>query len=231
MLDLDKTTDLVKYELEHDLYLLEVLKDDLVNVSALARKLLPRIQLQNPKATIESISIATKRYIKAIRKQRVSSAAARIIAHSQLSTKNDVIHLTFKRNDAVLQRVNEISKKINWDNEEIFFVNQGSGEVTIILDKKNKHLLDNCKEYEIETTKDLTIVSVKETLEKNKERSIDVPGIYAYLVNQLARRSINIISVISTYTQITFAFKTKEFVKAYETLQECINYFRDKIKD
>lgn len=230
MKEMKATADLVKHELEHDLYLLEILKDGLVNVSALARKLLPGIKSQNPKATIESISIAARRYLEAKKKQRISEKAARIIAGSQLFTKNDVVHLTFKRNDAVLQRVNEVSKRINWGNEEIFLINQGSGEVTIILDKKNEHMFDACSDYMIESTENLTIISVQEVLEKGMEKSIDVPGIYAYFTSQLARRGINIISVISTYTQITFAFEMAEFVKAYETLNECITYFRSRLK-
>ena len=228
MLDLQKTTDLVKYELERDLYLLEVLKDGLVNVSALARKFLPIIQQENPKATIESVSIAIKRYVDSTKKQKISQAVARIIANSQLSTKNDVAHITFHRNDYVIQQINEISRNIKWDNDEIFFINQGSGEVTVILDKKNKKLLNKCNRHKIESTENLTVISVREIFKEGVEKSIDIPGIYAYFVNQLARRSINIVSVISTYSQITFAVKNKDFVKAYETLQGCIEYFRNK---
>ncbi len=225
MLDLSKTTDLVKEQLENDLYLLEILHEDLVNVSALARKLLPILQKENPKVTIESISIAIKRYVDKTKKESVSRAVKNIIAQSQLSTKNDVIHITFKRNDFILQQLSEVSKKIKWDEEEIFFINQGSGEVTLIIDSKSEHLLDGCKKYQIERTKGLSVISIREN-QKISERSIEYPGIYAHFTNRLARNGINLVSVVSTYTQITFAFKKKEFIRAYQVLQEAIDFFR-----
>lgn len=228
MLDLSKTTDLVKKELESDLYLLEILKEDLVNTSALARKILSKIKEENPKATVESIAIAIKRYIAPLKKKKIAKAVAEIISNSQLATKNDVVHVTFKRNNEVLKLLSEVSKRVRWDDEEIFFINQGSGEVTILVDKKNKYMLDDCQKYEIETTLNLTIISIKENLEKGKEKSIDIPGVYAYFINQLARKSINLIAVVSTYSQVTVAFKSKDFVRAYETLQNCIDHFRKK---
>jgi len=226
MLDLTKTSDLVKKAIGHELFLLEVLKDDLVNISALSRTLLPLIQKENPKATLESVSIAIKRYVEKEKKKTVSKAVREIIANSRLSSKNDVCHITFRRNDPIVKRISEISQSINWNDEEIFFVNQGPGEITIIIDKKNEHLLKDCKRYQIEQTKNLTIISVKETIDTALHRGIDVPGVYAYFMNQLARNSINVISVISTYSQITVAVKNKEFLQAYRTLQEAIDFFR-----
>ena len=227
MLNLQKTTDLVKRQLESDLYLMELLKDDLVNVSGLARMLLPKVKRENPKATVESIAIATKRYVAEQKKERLSAAVRGIIARSQLSTKNDVVHLTFKRNTFVSKKIAEVSNKVKWEDDEIFFINQGLGEITVILDRKNVGLLDACRDYQIETTPDLTIISIKEHLEKAKSRSIDVPGIYAYFINRLARSGVNIISVVSTYTQITFAFAKEDFLKAYGMLEDSIAFFRE----
>ncbi len=228
MLNLKKTSDAVAFELERDLYLLELLKEDLINVSALARQLLPRIRKKNLKATPESVFVAIKRYVESTKTERISDAMREIIANSQLSTTNDVIHVTLKRNNEVSRKIAEASKHINWEDDEVFFVNQGSGEITVIIDKKNSRLLKDLHAHEIERTENLTIISVRENIQKGKERSIDVPGVYAYFLNQLSRKSINIVAVTSTYTQVTFAFDKEEFVPAYETLQQSIDYFRKR---
>ncbi|MBS3148448.1 hypothetical protein J4219_06170 [Candidatus Woesearchaeota archaeon] len=230
MLTLQKTTDAVKEEIEQDLYLLDLLKQDLINVSALARQFLPKIKKENPKATPESIFVAIKRYVETTKKESVSESMREILAGSKLYTTNDVVHATLKRNNEVSRKLAEISKLINWEDDEVFFVNQGSGEITVILDMKNSVFLKDLQKYEIERTENLTIISVRETLQKGKPRSIDVPGVYAYFMNRLSRKSINIIAVTSTYTQVTFAFNKNDFIRAYETLQQSIDYFRKRTK-
>lgn len=227
MLNLRPTTELVKKELQSDLYLLEILKDNLVNVSALSRKLLSKIKSENPKATIESISIAIKRYVEQEKKSRISEKLKKIIANTQLSTKNDIIHVTFKRNQNVVNQISKISSKIKWDNEEIFFVNQGSGEITVILDKKNKQLLEECKQYTVEYTKNLAILSLKESFQMEGR---DIPGLYAYFINQISRNGINLIEIVSTLSQLTFVVSENDIIKAYELINAKIKYFRREIK-
>ncbi len=228
MLNLQNTATLVKQELERDLYILELCKEDIINISALARKLFPSIQKNNSHATVESIAVAIQRHISITKSQKISPAIQDVIASSQLSTKSDVIHITFKRNALLQKKIHEISQKIKWDEDEIFLVNQGHGEVTIIIDTKNAHLLSSCVSDEIERTKNLTIISVRENLKEQKKPSLEVPGVYAYFLTQLARKSITVISVLSTYTQITFAFRNNDFLVAYQTLEEAIAYFRNK---
>lgn len=226
MLNNQKTTDLVKPILENDLYLLELLKENLVNYSALARKILPAVKKENPKSTEESISIAIRRYVAGEKGKPVVKAVKSIISRSQLSTKNDVIHLTFKRDDTILAKILDVSKKIRWNEGETFFFNQGLGEVTIIIDQKYRKLFEDCRKFLIEESRDLCIISVKENSEEKEEKSIDVPGVYSYFIGQLSRKSVNIVEVVSTYTQLSFILKSRDLLRAYSILEDSIRYFR-----
>lgn len=228
MEDIVKTTSLVKEELVDELYLLEVLKDDLVNVSALARRMLPTIKAKNPKATVESITMAIKRFVFSQRKEKLSTAIAKIIAGCQLSTRNDVVHMTFERNQRVLETIADVSRKIRWGQEELFYINQGSGEVTVIIDEKNMHLLKGLDTYRIELSRHLSVLSINEAIAKDKPKSIDIPGIHAYFLSQLARRSINIIEVISTYSQINFVLENEDLMRAHDIIRKNILFFRKK---
>jgi hypothetical protein len=226
MLNNQKTTDLVKPILENDLYLLELLKEDLVNYSALARKILPAIKKENPKSTEESVSIAVRRYVAGEKSKQLVKSVKSIISRSQLSTKNDVIHLTFRRDDAILAKILDVSKKIKWNEGETFFFNQGLGEVTIIIDQKYRKLFDDCRKFLIEDSKDLCIISIKENMEDNEKKSIDVPGVYSYFIGQLSRKSVNIIEIVSTYTQLSLILKSEDLLRAYSILEDSIRYFR-----
>lgn len=228
MLNLEKTTNLVRKELENDLYLIEILKDDLINIAALSRKLLENIKQENPKATVESISIAIKRYMQKEKNQKISPTLKRIIANTQLLTKSDVLHMTFRRDRFMLNKISQIANKIQWDQDEIFFVNQGSGEITIVLDEKNKKLLQGCEEFLIESTRNLSILSLKESFQKE---ALNVPGLYSYFINIISRKGINLIEIISTLSQLTFVLRNDDLLKAYSLMNESISYFRKSLKE
>lgn len=228
MLDNSKTADLVRRELENDLYIMGVLRDKLVNYTALARSLLPVIKKNNQKATLESVSIAIKRYVLKEKTVNLKLIIKKIIARSQLSTKNDVFHATFKRTDQVIKNITDISKKIEWEKDEILFINQVFGEITIIIDEKNKNLLHNCRKYLIKENSDLSVLSIKENFQKNLDYSVNVPGVYSYFINALSRRSINIIEIISTFSQLTFVLSNENLMKAHEIIDSRIRFFRER---
>ena len=220
-----QTSELVKKELENDLYLLELLKEGLINYSALSKKLFKKIKSENPKATLESISISAKRYVDRISKLKISDSVKTIIASSQLSTRDNIVHLTYNKDKEVFDEITHISKKIDWNQEELFLMNQGSGEITLIIDKKNVNLVSNYNM--IEKRENLSIISIKESLNNlSQEKSINICGVYAYFISQLSRRGINIVEIISTYSQLTLVFNNSDLLNAYKILKESIEHFK-----
>lgn len=227
MISLEKTASLVKKELEQDLFLLELLQEDLINVNALSRKLLPAIKRHNPKATPESLYVAIQRYKESCKKEKISSTIAEIISLTQLSTKNDLVHLTFQRNHHLLEAISRISPQISWANEEIFFLNQGSNEVTIIVDEKNERLFTEIKKYIVERTADVALISLLEPANHGL-KALHLPGIYSYFISKLSRQGINIIELISTLSQLSFIVECKDLLQAYDELEKSIRHFRRK---
>jgi hypothetical protein len=57
---------------------------------------------------------------------------------------------------------------------------------------------------------------------------IDVPGLYAFFIGQLARDGINILELISTRTQLTLVLDEEDLSPAYSVLNESIRDFRSK---
>lgn len=220
------TADLVKEELDKDIFLLETLSQGLINHAALARKLLPRIKKKNSKATIESVSVAIMRYANKAKRDDLSRVVKKIISLSNLSIKNDIVHITFPRKDEITEIINENAKKIKWDQDEILLINQGSGEITIVVDKKNKHLFKQILEKAVEIRKNTAIVSIRESQRKDVKPGIDVPGLYAYFINQVSRAGINILDIISTRSQLTFVIDESNLTKCYGVLNDCIRFFR-----
>ena len=220
------TAQIVREEIDKDIFLQNSLSKGIVNNSELARQLLPTIKRKNPKATLESVTISIARYIDSLKQSRVEKELIAQIANSQVSLKNDIVHVTFYRNNSIVNEINEISKKIRWDLDEVLFINQGSGEITLVFDKKNKHLFGKILANAVEVRENSAILSIKEGKIKGLTPSIEVPGLYAYFLNQISKNGLNILDVISTRSQITFVINEKDLIKSYEVINNCIKHFR-----
>ena len=155
------TSELVKNELKGSMFINELLKENLINHSSLARKLLPKIKKQNTKATFESVLITIKRYSSSLPKQKISNELKKIIADSELLMKNDIVELTIERTPTIFQFFNDLSKEIRWDLGEIFFIIQGSGEITLIMDKKNQEKFKKLKPSVIEKRENMALISIR----------------------------------------------------------------------
>ena len=220
------TAQIVREELDKDIFIKNFLVKGLINNSALARLLLPMIKIKNPQATLESVMVSISRYGSTLSQIKLEKDLVNQIAHSQISMKNDIIHVTFHRNNVIVSEINEISKKIRWDLDEILFINQGSGEITVVFDKKNKALFRKILPHSVEVRGDSAILSIREAKIKGQAPSIEVPGLYAYFINQISKNGINILDVVSTKSQITFVIKETDLIKTYDVITDSIKHFR-----
>jgi aspartokinase len=50
----------------------------------------------------------------------------------------------------------------------------------------------------------------------------DVPGIIAYLTNQVSSRGVNIVDIVTTQTELSLILKKKDATKAFETINTLI---------
>jgi len=224
---MEKTTaDLVREELEKDIFIQYPLSKNIINHSSLARLLLPKIRKKNPKATIESITVSIARYSNKTN-VKIENELKNQISNSQISMKNDIVHTTFPRNNSISIFINKVANKIKWDLDEILFINQGSGEITIVFDKKNKNLFEDIVSQSIEIRDNSAILSIREANIKNQTPSIEVPGLYAYFINQISRNGVNLLDIISTKSQITFVINENDLTKCYNIINECIKHYRD----
>jgi aspartokinase len=224
---MEKTTaDLVREEISRDIFLENSLSLGLINNSALARLMLPNIQKTNKKATIESIMVAIARYQRDNKSNKIRKSLIEQIKNSQIATKNDIIHATFFRNKEIANSINELSRKIRWDLDEIYICQSRQREITIIFDRKNKEAFRNFLSHAVEIRENCAILSIKEGNNKEIAASIEVSGLYAYFIGQISKQGINILDIISTRSQITLVVNEKELTRSYEAIKNCIIHHR-----
>lgn len=195
------TADLVKKHVLYNSFLIDFLKRDLINITSLARELFPEIKKENPKTSIESISIAIKR-LNLENYNLISENLEKAIKKTQISLKDEVILFCLEKNS-------NIPNIKDFSSDELFFMNQTSNEITIIIDKKNSNLIQ--KEHILKLN-NLSAISLKSEYR-------NVKGYVNTFLNKISNEGINIIDMISTHSQFTFITKEKDALKVFEICQ------------
>jgi aspartokinase len=139
--------------------------------------------------------------------------------------KNKICSLTLERTKDVMNLINNVSKTIRWDLGDIMFFTQGSGEITVVIDKKNEKKFSGLGAKVIEKKEELTLLSLRETGESARY-SKDIPGFLSLITGKLAEREINIIDIASTYKQVIFVLNEKDSTKAYSILDNLIKHYQ-----
>jgi hypothetical protein len=206
------TAQLVKEHLENNAFILDYLSRDLINVTSLAREILPAIKEQNTKATLESVSIAIKRSF-ASPNQKISEQLKHVLSNIQLNMRNDIVLLCLSKG-AKLPNMSE------FQSDDIFFVNQGSNEITVIIDRKNLNLIKGPTLLE---QKDLALISLRDNLINEKINYRVTPGFVYSFISNIGREGININDILSTHSQVSFVVEQKYLLRVYQICQNVIN--------
>jgi aspartokinase len=196
------TAKIVQREVLANPFLSDFLRRDLINVAGLARQLLPVVKKENPKATLESISVAIHRL--PLKEQRVSQQLKEVVSHVQITMRTDISLFCMRK---------ESKLPSGFGADDIFFVNQGATEVTVIIDEKNEHLIQGKPFLH---RRNLAVVSLKDTLITKEVNYRITPGFVSIFLWSISKEGINIEDIISSYSQVTFLIEEKYLDKVYK---------------
>jgi len=205
------TASIVRKHVLNNPILIDYLSRNLINITSLARELFPLIKKENNKASIESISVALQR-LEIDKKISISERLKKILDNVQITMRTDVCLF-------ILEKGGGADIK-NFDRDDIFYVNQGSNEVTVIVDKKNKQLI---KGNTIFHKDDLALISIKDSLINTPNNYRITPGFINMFLSNISRQGINIEDIISTHSQVTFVVQEKFLPDVFKICKDVKN--------
>jgi len=203
------TAELVKKHILDNPFLINYLKKDLINITQLARELFPKIKKENKKATIESISIAIKR-LNLSKHENTNSKLNEVVKNIQIILRTELTLFCLEKN-ASLPNSNDFKT------DEIFYLNQGANENTIILDTKNSSAIEQTP---ILKKENLASISLKDTAQDKNTTYRTTPGFVYLFLSAISQAGINIEDMISTKSQFTFIVEEKYALKIVEICQK-----------
>lgn len=199
-------------------FLCEAMSEDLINISALARKLKPEIeQLAGKELNEGAIIMAIKRMNPSLY-HRLNVKITNVMGDlGDFLVRSDLSDFTFENSDIFKTNQLELIEEINKDNDSFFALCKGITETTFIVSAKHTETVERIfKKAKLKShTKDLASVTVKLPLINTQ-----IYGIYYYILKNLAWEGINIVEIVSTSNEFTIIVKQTDVDLAFKILMQ-----------
>jgi len=210
--------EIIEEKIKQSPFLEKMITDELINISAFARSLIPEIEKRLMKPISESaVIMATKRLSDRIKENKgeIDIKSTKI---NDITVKSNISEFTFKNSETLVNNELKLLSETKEYNKFITFT-QGILETTLILDSELVKFVKDIFKNEklIKYLDGLAVITLK--LPQN---SLSTPGIYYNILKQLTWYNINIIEVVSTLNEFSIILNNKQIDKAFTILK---NYF------
>jgi hypothetical protein len=189
-----------------------------LNLSAFAKSIHDEVEKQTKKSVrIGSIVVALSRMQKRIKQN--SSLLPHIIV-DDLSVRSGLMEIAFDRTKESIDRLKRLYGDRAFSSADFFTVTQGIGEISIIASEAaEKHIV---RVYKGQKPK-LQLRGLVGITVRFGGQYIEIPNVTYTFVRGLALKRVNIVEIVSTYTELTFILREKDLQTAFLILN---NMFR-----
>lgn len=190
---------------------------DVVNFTALARKILEEKALKNE----EAVTVAIRRYQKQMQRQTPQDERVwEILRASRIEVRTRVGMVVVRNDLEVMMHVDEAAGELLKDRRHLLQLIQGAGYLTIILDDDILAVLlpGLGKSHVISISKGLATLTVR-----SPKTIVDTPGVLSLLSLTLSQRGVNSLETVSTHTESTFVVREADLMTGFQVLSELIH--------
>lgn len=210
-----KISDIVEEIVYSSEIALSALSQGYLNLSAYAKAIREEVEEKTKKPVrVGSIVVALSRLSKSLGEQKPLLPE---IAIENLTVKSPLIEITFDKTGGNLGKLRELYTDSGLSSADFLTVTQGAGEITIIA-------AENAKQKILKIYKDIKPKVILENLVgltvSFSEKYIPEPNVIYTLLRCLAIKRINIVEIVSTYTELTFILSKENLQEAFLTLNE-----------
>jgi aspartokinase len=196
----------------------EALNEKLINVSSLARVILPEVkELLKKEVKVGAVMMAINRLSPANELRIRKNIKKLALNLGDVIVRSDLCDFTFKNSSTLFKRVATILEKAGESNDLFLTVSQGIFETNIVASKRLQPLITKTfqKESLISNVADLASITIKLPKE-----NIEQSGIYYFILKQLAWANISVQEVISTTHEMTIVVKEEEVNETFSILMD-----------
>jgi hypothetical protein len=196
----------------------EALNEKLINVSSLARVILPEVSmLLKKEVKVGAVMMAINRLSPASELRIRKNIRKLTLKLGDFIVRSDLSDYTFKNTNTLLREIARILNKASEGNDYFITASQGIFETNIVLSESLKSYVEEFfrEEQIINSVDNLASITIKLPKE-NLEQS----GIYYFILKQLAWADISLQEVISTTNEMTIVVKEQDINQTFAILMD-----------
>ena len=196
----------------------EALNEKLINVSSLARVILPEVsKLLKKEIKIGAVMMAINRLSPASELRIRKNIKKLAINLGDFIVRSDLCDFTFKNTPSLLKEIAKILSKSADSNDYFLTVSQGIFETNIVTSRNLQQYVEDIfkKETLIHSVLDLASITIKLPKE-----NLDQSGVYYFILKQLAWANIPLQEVISTTHEMTIVVKEQDVNETFAILMD-----------
>ncbi len=186
---------------------------DLLSYSRTAVYLKPRVEKELGKEVkIGAIAMALQRIAEKVRTKQKDYA----YKIEEISTRSNLAEISIAKTSRMKEIMDEVYEAVDTAKGDVVNFIHGNNETTIIFsDRRLGEIKESLKNEKIigEIT-GLGAISLRFS-----EETLSSPGFIAYVLKELAWHGINVVEVVSTYTELSIILKEEDMVKAYNVIK------------
>jgi len=207
-------SEIVMEIIQGDEIALEALRMDYLNLSAYAIKIMPLVAKETYKKVSKSaIVTALSRMKDELSK---TPPLCPVVKIEDMSIKSPLTEISFEKTAQLTQSASKLDSKLV-SQSNFFTVTHGVNEITLIFSENlEKQILGYFKIKPKGIYKKLVAITVRFV----EQEYIETPNMIYTLVNSMARKRINIMEIVSTFTEISFIVKEKDMDKTIDALKQ-----------
>lgn len=188
---------------------LTALSGGYLNLSAFAKTIKKEVEERSKKPVrVGTIVVALSRLTKKLGKQK---ALIPEVVVDEFTVKTPLVELSFERTNENIERLRKVYLE-GLPPNEFLDVTQSSSEITLIV---NRDQLEKILKIFAKVKPKARLENLAAFTVKFKEEYIDEPNVIYALLRKLAIRKINIVEIVSTYTELTFILNANDIDDAF----------------
>lgn len=199
-------------------FLVESLTEGLINLSSLARKLQPEIEAELRKEVQSgAVVMALKRLVPTLQITQDIKLKKMLSSIGDLILRSNLSDYSFKNSDSLMDCQIELMNRIGSDNEIFYTIVQGVHETSIVASSVLQESIHTIFKDEKLIIKQEQLSSI--TL-KLPQGNVMQPGLYYFILKELAWEGINIVEIVSTSHEFTLLVNDGDIDRAFLVIKK-----------
>ncbi len=202
-------------------FLEEGIAEGLINLSALARKVRPQVEKKLMRPVSDSaIIMALKRMTPKITRSMTLKEST-LCQLGDLTVRSDLMEYTFRRSETLIENQLKLLQVVKERADDPFLtITQGVYEITVILNSGLEADVEDIFKGERVISREAVLSAITLRL---SPKSVYTPGVHYAILKQLAWHNINVVEVVSTYTEFTIILGKDQVDTSFSVLMKFLS--------